>query len=226
VIRLSLDLPLDGFPLSVSLILEGRAIALMGPSGAGKTSLLEAIAGLRGSARGHLTVNGETWLDGAKAVPVERRRVGYVPQDALLLPHLSVAQNVRFGVGVDEPAAAQAMERLEVAHLAQRMPYSLSGGERMRVALARALAIKPRLLLLDEPLGAVDGELRARIRPYLGAVREALGGPMIFVTHTAEDALALADTVVLLERGRVQAVGPPGSTLGGRAAGSVGPPDA
>lgn len=218
MISLSLRLPLDGFALEVALELPGRAIALMGPSGAGKTSLLEAIAGLRGSARGQLWVDGERWLDGARAKPVERRRVGYVPQDALLFPHLDVARNVRFGVGVEERAAVQAMERLEVAHLAARMPYTLSGGERMRVALARALALQPRLLLLDEPLGAVDSEQRSRIRPYLSAVREALGGPMIFVTHAAEDARALADTVVLLERGQVRAVGAPEATLGAPAA--------
>jgi molybdate transport system ATP-binding protein len=216
VIRCRLELPLDGFPLSVELCLEGRAIALLGPSGAGKTSLLEALAGLRGSARGRLEVAGEPWLEGARALPVERRRVGYVPQDAQLFPHLSVARNVRFGVGVDEAAAREAMARLEVDHLWARMPYTLSGGERMRVALARALAIRPRLLLLDEPLGAVDAEQRLRIRPYLSAVRETLGGPMIFVTHSAEDARALADTVVVLEQGRVAAVGSPGEVLGGR----------
>lgn len=217
MITCRLSLPLDGFSLSVDLRLEGRAIALLGPSGAGKTSLLEAIAGLRGSARGELEVEGERWLDGARALPVERRRVGYVPQDAQLFPHLSVARNVRFGVGVEEAAAREALARLEVAHLSDRMPYTLSGGERMRVALARALAIRPRLLLLDEPLGAVDAEQRLRIRPYLTAVRETLGGPMIFVTHSAEDARALADTAVVLERGRVSAVGTPAQALGGRA---------
>lgn len=216
MISLSLELPLDGFSLSVALELGGRSIALMGASGAGKTSLLEAIAGLRGSARGTVQVDGEPWLAGGRALPVEKRRVGYVPQDALLFPHLTVAQNVRFGVGVDLNAAEHAMERLEVRHLAERHPYTLSGGERMRVALARALAIRPRLLLLDEPLAAVDGELRGRIRPYLAATRAALGGPMVFVTHSGEDARALADTVVLLERGRVVAVGAPGDVLEGR----------
>jgi molybdate transport system ATP-binding protein len=221
VISLDLTLPLDGFTLEAKLALSGNVTALMGPSGAGKSSLLEVLAGVRRGAKGTLEVDGERWLSGTRALPPERRRVGWVPQDALLFPHLTVAQNVRFGAGAKASLAHEAMARLELLHLTERHPYTLSGGERMRVALARALAVGPRLLLLDEPLAAIDAELKGRIRDYLLSARALLGGPMIFVTHSEEDARALADTVVRLERGRIGACGPPDEVLSPRSPGRL-----
>jgi molybdate transport system ATP-binding protein len=183
----------------------------MGPSGAGKTSLLEAIAGLRHGARGRLSVDGETLLDTAKgiALPPEARRVGYVPQDAGLFPHLTARDNVRFGARADASAVASAIATLEIGPLLERFPASLSGGEKQRLALARALATRPRLLLLDEPLAALDVGLRERILPYLLRVRDEWKTPVLYVTHNVGEALALSRRMLLLREGRVEADGAP-----------------
>jgi molybdate transport system ATP-binding protein len=173
-VDIDLTLGLPGFTLRVETRLPDRVTAVMGPSGAGKTSLLEAIAGLRRGARGRVAIGAEVLLDGAGriALPPERRRVGYVPQDAGLFPHLSVLDNVRFGARADAEAVEAAIDTLEIRPLLDRSPRALSGGERQRVALARALAIRPRLLLLDEPLAALDPGLRERILPWLLRVRD------------------------------------------------------
>ncbi len=214
-IELELELPLARFVLNVRTVLAGGLTAVMGPSGAGKTSLLETIAGLRREARGRIVLEGTVVLDTAAGVtlPPERRRVGYVPQDGALFPHLSVIDNVRFGAHADAAAVEAALDTLELGPLLRRRPRTLSGGERQRVALARALASRPRLLLLDEPLASLDPGLRERVLPWLLRVREAWSLPCLYVTHSAGEALAAASHLLLLRSGRVEAEGDPRELL-------------
>lgn len=211
MIELDLEVPLARFTLRVRSTLPAGVTAVMGPSGSGKTSLLEAVAGLRGKARGRIALEGRTLLETAAGVRLapEARRVGYVPQDAGLFPHLSVARNVAFGARGDARSSKTAIETLEIGGLLDRYPASLSGGEKQRVALARALATEPRLLLLDEPLAALDVGLRERILPYLLRVRDAFRTPVLYVTHNVGEALALAERVLLLRDGGVEAEGVP-----------------
>ena len=211
MIELALDLTLARFPLAVHTSLGGGVTAIMGPSGSGKTSLLEALAGLRPRARGRLVLDGAVLLDTARRTNErpERRRMGYVPQDAGLFPHLTALDNVRFGARGEAGRVDNAIDTLAIRGLLHRHPASLSGGEKQRVALARALAIEPRLLLLDEPLAALDVGLRERILPYLLRIRDEWKVPMLYVTHNVGEALALADEVLLLRDGRVEAQGRP-----------------
>jgi len=220
VIDLDLILPLARFTLRVSRRLSGRAVAILGASGSGKTSLLESIAGLRAAATGRIAIDDETVLDTradmSRFVPPERRRIGYVPQDALLFPHLTVERNVRFGSDGREGAEElfrEAISILEIGGLLSRHPATLSGGERQRVALARAIATRPRLLLLDEPLVAVDAALKGRILPYLLRIRDALHIPFLYVTHNAGEARAVADEAVVLRQGAVVFAGAPEQAL-------------
>ena len=216
MIELALELPLASFELKVATRLEDGVTAVMGPSGAGKTSLLEAIAGLRRGVRGRLALGDRVLLDSAAgaALPPEARQIGYVPQDAGLFPHLTARENVRFGAHADAAAVTSAVTTLEIGGLLERHPGSLSGGEKQRVALARALATRPRLLLLDEPLAALDVGLRERILPYLLRVRDEWKTPVLYVTHNVGEALALSSRVLLLRAGRVEAVGAPFDLLG------------
>jgi molybdate transport system ATP-binding protein len=228
VIELDVRLPLARFPLRVDVVCETPAVALLGPSGAGKTSLLEAIAGLRPRASGRIAVDGDVLLDSSAGVerPPERRRVGYVPQDALLFPHLNVEGNVRFGLRPApdiERVFEEAVSILEIGALLPRYPWSLSGGERQRVALARAVATSPALLLLDEPLAAVDVGHRERILPYLLRVRGQMRIPLLYVTHNAGEAEALAAEAILLAAGRVVAHGPASEILAGGALSAADP---
>ena len=228
MIAVELELPLQRFVLKVSARLEAPAVAVLGPSGAGKTSLLESIAGLRRFARGRITIDEDILLDTAAGVVLapEQRRIGWVPQDALLFPHRDVAGNVRFGLrrGDDsERVFREAIEILEIGPLLARYPATLSGGERQRVALARALATQPRLLLLDEPLAAVDMELKSRILPYLLRIRDERRIPILYVTHNAGEAEALAGEALLLRAGRVEAHGPTREVIGTRALASIDP---
>ena len=221
MIDLDLTLTLARFTLRVSRRLSGRAVAILGASGSGKTSLLESIAGLRAGASGRIAIDGETLLDtrALVALPPERRRIGYVPQDALLFPHLTVERNVRFGSpsgeGTDtaERLFREAVSILEIDRLLARFPATLSGGERQRVALARAIAARPRLLLLDEPLAAVDVALKGRILPYLLRVRDELHVPFLYVTHNAGEARAVAEEAVVLREGAVVFAGAPEQAL-------------
>jgi molybdate transport system ATP-binding protein len=170
------------FSLEVSVTLGGRVTAILGPSGAGKTSLLEVIAGLRRNAVGRVVLDETRFLDSRErlCVPPERRSIGYVPQEPALFPHLDVGNNVRYGLR-DAVGAGRLIEEttalLEIGPLMRRFPQTLSGGEAQRVALARALVTKPRLLLLDEPLAALDSELKGRILPYLMRVRDEPKSP-------------------------------------------------
>jgi molybdate transport system ATP-binding protein len=218
-VEIDLTLPLPRFALRVRATLPAGVTAILGPSGAGKTSLLESVAGLRRGATGRLAVDGEALLDTARglALPPESRRVGYVPQDSGLFPHLSVLGNVRFGARADRKAVEAAIDTLEIRPLLGRPPATLSGGERQRVALARALATRPRLLLLDEPLAALDVRLRDRVLPWLLRVRDEWALPCLYVTHNVGEALAAAAHVLTLHEGRVQASGEPRALLGGLA---------
>jgi molybdate transport system ATP-binding protein len=211
MIELRFALPLARFALDVDVQLSAGVTAVMGASGSGKTSLLEVVAGLRKTARGRVVVAGEVLLDSEarRVLAPERRRIGYVPQDAGLFPHLTALGNVRYGARGACARVDQAIDILEIRACLERRPSSLSGGERQRVALARALATEPRLLLLDEPLASLDVGLRERILPYLLRIRDDWRVPILYVTHNVGEALVLAEEVLLLAAGRVEAKGPP-----------------
>jgi molybdate transport system ATP-binding protein len=208
-LEMDLTLPLARFSLRAAFRMTGRALAVLGPSGAGKTSLLEAVCGLRPAASGRILLNGCAVLDSATGVrfPPERRRVGYVPQDALLFPHLTAEQNVRYGVRGASERVSAAVELTGIGSLLGQYPATLSGGERQRVALARALATGPELLVLDEPLASVDVALRQRILPYLIRIRDEAKVALVYVTHHWGEARSLADEVLLLKEGQVAGFG-------------------
>lgn len=195
-----LVLPLAEFALQVSMTLSARTTALYGPSGAGKTTLLEAIAGIRAPRSGTIELNGRVVYDGRISVPPRHRRVGYVPQDDALFPHLSVRQNVMYGATAPD---SDVIDVLEIGTLLDRGVQRLSGGERKRVALARALLAKPEVLLLDEPLAGVDVALRDRVLEYLVRVRDEFPIPTVYVTHHMQEVQAICEEIVVLERGRV-----------------------
>ncbi len=215
--RYRIDYP--GFSLDVDLALPGHGITvLFGPSGCGKTTLLRAIAGLERVAGGRLTVNGETWQDGTMFLPTHRRPLGYVFQEASLFPHLSVRANLEYGqkrVPADQRRVAleQAVDMLGLGHLLDRKPERLSGGERQRVGIARALATSPRLLLMDEPLAALDHALKQDILPYLERLHDELDIPVLYVSHAPDEVARLADYLVLMQGGRAVAAGPLTDTL-------------
>ena len=202
------SLPLRAFALELALDVS-RTVALVGPSGAGKTSALRVVAGLLEPSRGLVSLDGERWLDTERglSLPPERRRVGLVFQDYALFPHLSVRANVAFGAG-GRPVDAL-LERFRIGHLAAAPPRELSGGERQRVALARALARDPAVLLLDEPLAALDTHTKSEVRHELAELLRELALPTVLVTHDYEDAAALADEVGVLVDGRLRQLGPP-----------------
>ncbi len=227
VIDLDIRLPLARFPLAVRARVTGDALAVLGPSGSGKTSLLEVIAGLR-PATGLLAVGGRLLLDSRAGIriPPEARAIGYVPQDSGLFPHLDVEGNVRFGLrrGPDaEQRLREAVDMLAIGPLLRRYPRHLSGGERQRVALARALATAPSLLLLDEPLAALDLELKERVLPYLLSIRDEARIPIIHVTHNVGEALVLAREALVLKDGSVAAHGPAAEVLGSTAIAAIDP---
>jgi molybdate transport system ATP-binding protein len=209
------------FTLDVDLQLPGRGVtALFGPSGSGKTSLLRCLAGLAGPDPGYLRVNGDVWLDTARglSLPVHRRAVGYVFQEANLFAHLDVRANLLYGYKRVAPAArkvrpADAAALLGIDHLLARMPGNLSGGERQRVGIARALLTSPSLLLMDEPLAALDDRRKQEILPYLERLHDELDIPVIYVSHAAQEVARLADHVVLLDDGRAVSSGPIAETL-------------
>lgn len=202
-----------GFLLDVDLDLPSRGVtALFGRSGAGKTTVLRGIAGLECAAEGRVVFDGEVWQDARRFVPPHLRRIGYVFQEASLFPHLTVRGNLHYGwkrtpraerrIGEDEIVAL-----LDLATLLERPADQLSGGERQRVALGRAMLTSPRLLLLDEPLAALDRARKREILPYLERLRDELDIPMLYVSHAHDEVIRLADHIVLLEQGRAQASG-------------------
>ncbi len=204
-----------GFALDAAFSAPAPGVtALFGPSGCGKSTVLSAISGLLRPGEGRVALGGDAMLDTARGVfvPPERRRCGVVFQDARLFPHLSVESNLRFGMrraprGAEGPGVADVVALLGVGHLLRRRPAGLSGGERQRVALGRALLSRPRLLLMDEPLAALDAARRAEVLPFLARLRDAAGLPVLYVTHALDEVDALADSLVLLEAGRVAAEG-------------------
>ena len=200
-------LALRSFELSLALGVEGT-VALVGPSGAGKSSVLRVIAGLARPEAGRVDLDGEVWVDVERRTfrPPEQRRVGLVFLVYALFPHLSVRQNVAFG---GKGRADELLERFGLSHLAAARPGNLSGGERQRVALARALARDPGVLLLDEPLAALDAHTKASVRVELEELLRGLDLPTLIVTHDYEDAVALADTVGVLVEGRLRQLGSP-----------------
>jgi molybdate transport system ATP-binding protein len=214
VIELDFTLRQGGFVLDLHQRLDGGVTALFGPSGSGKTTTLDAIAGLRVPREGRIAVNQHVLFDPARGInlPPHDRHVGYVPQDTALFPHMNVRRNVLYGRRRGQKLELDTVvAMLEVGNLMDRRVPDLSGGERQRVALARALMSAPDLLLLDEPLAAVDVERRRRILPYLTRVRDELGVPVIYVSHDRAEVDELADRVIVLDNGRVVPDSVPGA---------------
>ena len=209
------------FTLDVDLQLPGRGVsALFGVSGSGKTACLRAIAGLERAPGGYLRVNGEVWQDDSCGlfVPTHQRPLGYVFQEASLFRHLSIRRNLEYGLRrVPERARkvslTHVVELLGIAPLLERLPHKLSGGEKQRVAIARALATSPRILLMDEPLAALDLQRKQEILPYLERLHDELEIPLIYVSHAPDEVARLADHLVVLEQGQVRAGGPLGEIL-------------
>jgi ABC-type sulfate/molybdate transport systems ATPase subunit len=210
-LRTEFTLPLRSFELELALDVGGT-VALVGPSGAGKTSVLRAIAGLVRPTRGRIALGDDVWLDSTRNLfrRPDERRVGLVFQEYALFPHLTVRQNVAYA---GKERADEFLERFRVSHLANARPTALSGGERQRVALARALARGPGVILLDEPLSALDAHTKGTVRAELQELLRELGLPTILVTHDFEDAAALADQVGVLVDGRLRQLATPGELL-------------
>jgi molybdate transport system ATP-binding protein len=212
VIEARLHLPRAGFTLDVDLQLPGQGVsALFGPSGCGKTTVLRALAGLE-RATGRVALGDVVWQDdaGRRFVPAHRRAIGYVIQEAALFPHLDVRGNLAYAqrrAGAGRIALDPVVELLGIGALMRRRPDSLSGGERQRVAIARALAAAPKLLLLDEPLAALDAARKAEVLPYLERLQRELRLPVVYVSHAIDEVARLAHQLVLLEGGRVVAAG-------------------
>jgi molybdate transport system ATP-binding protein len=211
-LELAVDHPLRSFRLSVAEAIGRETLALVGPSGAGKSSVLRAIAGLMRPERGRIALGADTWLDTDAGIDLapECRSVGFVFQEYALFPHLDVRRNVAFG---GRERVDELLERFRISHLAQARPADLSGGERQRVALARALARDPAVLLLDEPLSALDAHTRNVVRGELVELLAELLLPTLLVTHDFDDAAALADRVGVIVEGRILQLGPAAELL-------------
>ena len=220
-IRVSLTLDYQDFALNLDLQLPGRGVtALYGHSGSGKTTCLRCIAGLEKAGQGLVQINDEVWQDSRRKifVPPHKRSLGYVFQEASLFPHLSVQANLEFGLRRIPRAQrkvdmAHATDLLGIGHLLERHPHNLSGGERQRIGIARALLTSPRLLLMDEPLAALDAKRKSEILPYLERLHDELDIPVLYVSHSQDEVARLADHIVLLSAGKALASGPVGETL-------------
>ncbi len=215
-IKARFRLAYDDFSLNVDLSLPGTGVSvLFGQSGSGKTTLLRCIAGLEQAPKGYLKINGTIWQDSERKIflPTYKRPLGYVFQDANLFSHLTVLDNLQYGLKRIKNNAGiiklnQTIELLGVGHLLERMPSNLSGGERQRIAIARALALNPEILLMDEPLASLDLKRKQEILPYLSRLHQQLDIPVLYVTHSQQEVAQLADTLVILENGRCLASGP------------------
>ena len=224
MIEVEVALARTGFMLEVAFTAGGGITALFGESGAGKSTVLHLVAGLLKPDRGRIVVNGTVFTDRESRIflPPHRRRVGYVFQDALLFPHLNVRQNLLFGrwftrPGPDAAGLDQVTELLGISALLDRRPTTLSGGERQRVAIGRALLAAPHILLMDEPLAALDIERKREIIPYIQKLRDELDLPILYVSHAIEEVARLADRVILMAQGKVVSDGPSQQVLGPKA---------
>ncbi|MET0107289.1 MAG: molybdenum ABC transporter ATP-binding protein [Candidatus Thiodiazotropha sp.] len=212
-IEVNLKHCLGDFDLEVDFTAPSQGVtALFGPSGSGKTSVLRAVAGLERTTQGVVRVNGETWQDESRFLPVHRRPIGYVFQEASLFPHLSVRENLQYGMRRVSEAQRRipfhdVVELFGISALLPRSTARLSGGERQRVAIARALLTSPRLLLMDEPLSALDHAAKQTILPYLERLHDEFAIPSLYVSHDPNEVARLADHMVLLDGGRVTAQG-------------------
>lgn len=201
------------FSLDVDFSIPNRGVtALFGPSGSGKTTLLRAIAGLEPADKAYLKVGEVLWQDDRYVLPPHQRPIGYVFQEPSLFAHLNVRQNLEYGrkrvaKAARHVAMEQAIALLGIEHLLERKPQQLSGGEQQRVAMARALAVSPAMLLLDEPLAALDAPRKQEIMPYLESMHRELDIPVLYVSHARDEVARLADVMLLLKDGRVQATG-------------------
>lgn len=201
------------FSLDVNLTIPARGVtAIFGPSGCGKTTLLRAIAGLERASTSYLKVGDDLWQDSGRFLAPHRRPLGYVFQEPSLFAHLKVRRNLEYGlkrldIGSRTVSLERAIELLGIGHLLERRPHQLSGGEQQRVAIARALAVSPAMLLLDEPLAALDAKRKQEILPYLELLHSELDIPVLYVSHSRDEVARLADHMVLLKDGRVQASG-------------------
>ncbi len=216
--------PLPQFTLALDLEITRGVTALFGPSGAGKTTALDLIAGLRRAPSAYIELDGRVLTDTSQGVevPARDRHIGYVPQDGALFPHLSVRGNLLYGTklygtkgraGDLEEMQDRVTGVLDIGHLLDRRIAGLSGGEKQRVALARALLSSPRLLLLDEPLAALDDELKERVLTYLKRVRDELEVPMLYVSHSRSEVMELCEEVLVLDRGVLLGTGAPRAML-------------
>jgi len=210
------QLKLSAFVLRLDLKVDGGVIAVFGPSGSGKTSLIDLVAGLRKEATGRVTLDDTVLQDDRRSlfVPSRHRHIGYVSQSESLFPHLSVRGNITYGLRTRsersrDTQVSHVVELLEIESLLDRGVQRLSGGEKQRVAIARALAAGPRLLLLDEPLSGLDALLKEKVLGYLRKIRDELHVPILYVTHHAEEIMALSDRVLVLDRGEVTGSGSP-----------------
>jgi molybdate transport system ATP-binding protein len=214
MLEVDVGLSRGGFRVEAAFSSDAPIVALFGKSGAGKSTLVHAIAGLVRPDRGRIVVGGRTLFDSASGIDLapEKRRVGYVFQDALLFPHMSVRANLAYGqartpAGEHFVDGERVIALLGIAALLDRRPDTLSGGEKQRVAIGRALLASPRVLLLDEPLASLDGPRKAEILAYVELLRDELGLPIVYVSHALEEVTRLADHVVVLSEGRVSAQG-------------------
>jgi len=222
VVTARFKLDYGSFQLDVDLSLPNTGITvLFGHSGSGKTTLLRCIAGLQRARQGYLDINGTVWQDSDNGVflPTHKRPLGYVFQEANLFPHLTVEGNLHFGLkrinqSHDPANLRHILDLLGIGHLLQRMPGRLSGGERQRVAIARALVLNPDLLLMDEPLAALDFKRKQEILPFLQRLHQQLDIPVLYVTHSQQEVAQLADYLVIMEDGKAVASGPLSETLG------------
>lgn len=207
MIEIDVDLRLQDFRLEAKLSMPGHGItALFGPSGSGKSTLLRCLAGLHRPPHGTLTLNGEVWQDAYTFLPPHRRPIGMVFQDAALFPHLNVKQNLEYGARrshAPDTNAAKLIDLLGIGHLLNRHTETLSGGEKQRVAIARALFSAPKLLLMDEPLAALDAQRKKELLPYLEELHQQLDIPVVYVTHAPEEVAQLADHIVQLAEGKI-----------------------
>lgn len=229
MIAVDVALERQGFALDAQFTAGAGITALFGESGSGKSTILHLIAGLLRPSRGRIAIDDRVFTDTARGIflPPHRRRVGYVFQDALLFPHLSVRRNLRYGAWFNRAHATrigfdQAVGLLGIGHLLDRKPSTLSGGERQRAAIGRALLSGPDLLLMDEPLAALDHERKREIIPYIEKLRDELKLPIIYVSHAMDEVARLAGHVVAMDKGRVTAAGSPADILQPRGAAPAG----